>query len=83
MRVVGTIPHERFTIQIFQMNGKYSVKIELDQFEQIYKIGEVDVLGINDVKAMVNSDFLNKCLKRFVEMREDWYDAFTNKNKNN
>ncbi|HLW38997.1 MAG TPA: hypothetical protein VKX31_01305 [Brumimicrobium sp.] len=81
MRVVATIPHERFTIQIFNFNGKYSVKVELDQFEQTYKIGEVDVLGINDVKAMINSEFLNKCLKRFVEMREDWNEAFTNKNR--
>ena len=82
MRVVDTIPHERFKIQIFAFNGKFTVKIELGQFEQSYKIGETDVMGVNDVKAMVNTEFLNNCLKRFVDMRTDWNEAFKNKNEN-
>lgn len=82
MRVVDTIPHERFKIQIFSYNSKYTVKIELGQFEQSYKINETDVMGVKDVKAMVTTEFLNKCLKRFVEMREDWYEAFRDKNEN-
>ncbi|MFA5573474.1 MAG: hypothetical protein WC994_00315 [Brumimicrobium sp.] len=80
MRVVDTIPHERFKIQIFSYNGKFTIKIELGQFEQSYKIGETDVMGVADVKNMVTQEFLNKVLKRFVEMRQDWYDAFQNKN---
>lgn len=80
MRVIDTIPHERFKIQVFSYNGKFTVKIELGQFEQSYKIGETDVMGVADVKAMVSTEFLNKCLKRFVDMREDWYEAFQNKN---
>ncbi|HTO36950.1 MAG TPA: hypothetical protein VL021_00890 [Brumimicrobium sp.] len=80
MRVVDTIPHERFKIQIFSFNGKFTVKIELGQFEQSYKIGETDVMGVADVKSMITDDFLNKCLKRFVDMREDWYEAFKSKN---
>lgn len=82
MRVIDTIPHKRFKIQVFSFNGKYTVKIELDQYEQSYKIGETDVMGVADVKAMVTPEFLNTCLKRFVDMRQDWYDAFQNKNKN-
>ena len=80
MRVVDTIPHERFKIQIFSFNGKFTVKIEPGQFEQSYKIGETDVMGVADVKSMITDDFLNKCLKRFVDMREDWYEAFKSKN---
>lgn len=80
MRVVDSIPHQRFKIQIFSYNSKYTVKIELGQFEQTYKIGEMDVMGVEDVKAMVTTEFLNKCLHRFVEMREDWRKSFENKN---
>ena len=82
MRIVDTIPHERFKIQIFSYNGKYTVKIELGQFEQSYKIGELDVMGLADVKAMVTDEFLGNCLKRFVDMRTDWNASFKVKNTN-
>ncbi|MGB0933678.1 MAG: hypothetical protein ACPGU5_05310 [Lishizhenia sp.] len=80
MRIVEEIEHPRFKIQIFNYNSKYIVKIELGQFEQSYKIGEGDVMGLNDVKAMITNEFLSGCLKRFISMREDWETAFKNKN---
>lgn len=80
MRVIAEIPHDRFKIQLFSYNSKYVVKIELAQFEQIYKIGELDVLGLDDVKNMITPAFLSNCLKRFIEMRSDWENAFATKN---
>ncbi|MEX1192994.1 MAG: hypothetical protein WED10_09820 [Brumimicrobium sp.] len=80
MRVIEEIPHSRFKIQIFSYNGKYIVKIELGQFEQSFKIGELDVMGLDDVKNMINDEFLAGCVKRFVTMREDWEKSFKNKN---
>lgn len=80
MRVIDEIPHPRFKIQIFSYNAKYIVKIELGQFEQSFKIGEFDVVGLEDVKNMVTEDFLANCLKRFVDMRTDWDQSFRSKN---
>lgn len=80
MRIIEEIEHPRFKIQIFNYNSKYIVKIELGQFEQSYKIGEIDVMGLADVKAMINSEFLQGCLTRFVAMRADWEKSFQNKN---
>jgi len=80
MRVIEEIPHPKFKIQIFSYNAKYIVKIELGQFEQTFKISETDVMGLDDVKAMISTDFLKSCLLRFVTMREDWHSSFTNKN---
>ena len=80
MRVIEEIPHPKFKIQIFNYNSKYIVKVELGQFEQSFKIGESDVIGLEDIKSMVNKDFLSKCLHRFVEMRSDWEVAFKAKN---
>lgn len=81
MRVVAEIPHNRFKIQIFSYNNKYSVKIELADFEQTFKIGETDVFGLDEVKSMITSELLQNCIERFISMRTDWQKAFENKNK--
>ncbi len=81
MRVVADIPHNRYKIQIFSYNNKYSVKIELSDFEQTFKIGETDVFGLDEVKAMVTTELLENCIERFISMRADWQKAFENKNK--
>lgn len=80
MRLVKDIPHEKYKIQIFQYNGKYIVKIELGQFEQTFKIGETDVFGIEDVERMITQELLINTLHRFLQMRNDWEEAFKLKN---
>jgi len=81
MRLIREIPHERYKIQIFQYNSKYIVKIELGQFEQTFKIGETDVMGLDEVERMITPELLSNALTRFVEMRSDWSKAFTEKNQ--
>ena len=80
MRLVKDIPHERYKIQIFQYNGKYILKIELGQFEQSFKISELDVHGLEEVESMITDTLLKNTLLRFVEMRKDWQEAFSSKN---
>ena len=80
MRLIKDIPHERYKIQLFNYNAKYIVKVELGQFEQSYKIGELDVDSIEEIERMITPELLNNALKRFVEMRSDWENAFKNKN---
>ena len=80
MRLVKDIPHEKYKIQLFQYNGKYILKIELGQFEQTYKIGDTDVYGLEDVEKMITPELLKNSLTRFIEMRSDWSEAFSNKN---
>ncbi len=80
MRVIAEIPHPRFKIQVFQYNSKYIVKIELSQFEQIFKINESDVMGLEEVKQMITEELLSNSLKRFIEMRSEWENGFKQKN---
>ncbi len=80
MRLVKDIPHDHYKIQVYTSNLKYIVKIELGQFEQVYKIGETDVYGLEDVEQMITPKLLSNVLKRFVEMRDDWEVAFKQKN---
>ena len=53
MRLIEDIPHERYKIQLFNYNAKYMLKIELGQFEQTFKIGETDVMSLQEVKNML------------------------------
>lgn len=80
MRLVKDIPHPKYKISIFNYNAKYIVKIELGQFEQTFKIGETDVFGLEEVEKMITHDLLKNSLDRFITMRQDWLNAFENKN---
>ncbi|HNR85970.1 MAG: hypothetical protein R2779_03740 [Crocinitomicaceae bacterium] len=80
MRLVRLIPHEKYKIQIFQFNGEYILKIELGQFEQSFKVKETEVDGAKGVQDLLSNDFLISCLHRFIEMRNDWAEAFKMKN---
>ena len=75
MRVIAEIPHSHFKIQIFSWNGKYQLKIEIGQYEQTFKVSETNVNGLDDVKALITEDFLNKVMGRMISMREDWNEA--------
>lgn len=78
MRHIKDIPHERFKIQLMNYNSKYILKIEIDQFEQLYKIGELEVTSLDVIEKMVTPEFLKNCLNRFIDMRNDWHAAFQN-----
>ncbi len=80
MRWIKDIPHERYKIQIHNYNGKYIVKIELGQFEQVYKISEMDVVSLDELEIMISKDLLSNALKRFVDMRSDWETSVKKKN---
>ena len=75
MRVIAEIPHSHFKIQIFSWNGKYQLKIEIGQYEQTFKVSETNVNGLDDVKALITEDFLNKVMGRMISMRKDWNEA--------
>lgn len=76
MRVIAEIPHPQLKITLFQWNGKYIIKIEIGQFEQVFKISEMDVSGVEDLKKLLNNDFLETVMERFLEMREDFNRSF-------
>lgn len=76
MRIVSEIPHSHFKITIFSWNSKYIVKIELANFEQLFKIKEEDVTGPDDIRKMLDDEFLDAALQRFIDMRSSFTKAF-------
>ncbi len=80
MRVVKRIPHERYLIEIHQYNNKYLLIITLDQYVQTYKIDEELVDNLEVFEGIVNAEFLQSCLSRFVNMRSDFINEFNKYN---
>lgn len=71
MRVIGEITHPSCKITIFQWNGKYIIKIEQGLLEQSYKIDETEFTEADDIKKLLNNDFIQATLKRFRDMHVD------------
>ncbi len=68
MRIIDSIPHASITISIFQMNDKYLVKFEAGPMEQVFKFTVAEVKSVENLKKLINEDFIEKCRVRFNEM---------------
>ena len=68
MRIIATIPHPSISISIFQMNEKYIVKFEAGPMEQAFKFTSTEIGGIEELKSVINEDFIEAVRKRFNEM---------------
>jgi hypothetical protein len=70
MRVVGEIPHPELKITIFNWNNRYLIKLEQGSFEQTFKVSEFDVVSEEDIKKLVDSEFLKESEARFQNMAQ-------------
>jgi hypothetical protein len=75
MRVVTEIAHPELKITIFHWNNRYLVKLEAGLFEQTYKIQEYDVDSEEDVKKLINDEFIKGAINRFNEMAKSLHTA--------
>ena len=70
MRVVGEIPHPRLKITIFNWNNRYLIKLEAGFFEQTFKVSEFDITSDEDLKKIVDAEFLKEAEARFDDMAQ-------------
>lgn len=68
MRIIDSIAHESMTISIFQMNDKFIVKFEAGPMEQAFKFHTDQVKNLENLKTLINTDFIEKTRARFNEM---------------
>lgn len=68
MRIIDSIPHESMTISIFQMNDKYQVRFEAGPMEQLFKFTVDEVKNVENLKKLINADFIETTRKRFNDM---------------
>lgn len=74
MRVIDTIPHSSISIQILFWNDKYIVRFEAGPMEQHFKFPAEDITSIEQLKKVINNDFIEKVRKRFNEMYQQLID---------
>ena len=77
MRIIAEILHPSCKISVFYMNQKYIVKFEKGNFEQSYKISELEfvISGIEDIKKVINESLITSVLLRFEQMQLDLQSA--------
>ncbi len=76
MRVVTEIPHPEYKLTVFAWNNKYLLKVETPFYEQTYKVGETDLTGDDDIKAIVaDEEFMQSVMQRFRDMNDSWKKA--------
>jgi hypothetical protein len=68
MRVIGEIPHPEVKITIFHWNNRYLIKLEAGHFEQTFKIEEYDLSSEDEIKSIVNEEFIQQSIIRFNDM---------------
>ncbi|MCU0430747.1 MAG: hypothetical protein MUF42_12350 [Cytophagaceae bacterium] len=69
MRTILEIPHPDFKVTVYAWNNKYIIKLEKGNYEQTYKISELDVTGDEDIKAIIEDmEFVQSAKQRFIEM---------------
>ena len=57
-------------ISLYKWNGKFFVKFETPDLEQVYKIAEMDASEAN-IREMIDEGFIKKVILRFREMYAD------------
>ena len=75
MRIIDSIPHPSISISIFNMNDKYIVKFEAGPMEQSFKFQTEQIKSVENLKKMINDDFIEKVRLRFNDMFLQMKDA--------
>jgi len=68
MRVIEEWSHENMRVQVFLMNGKYSLKVEAYLLEQTYKFRDGQIKDLDHLKSLLDDSFYSSCKKRFIHM---------------
>jgi hypothetical protein len=67
MRLIASIPNPNVRITIMAWNGKFLLKFERPDSEQVFKLPEAYATE-DDVRRFVDEKFINSVLNRFSEM---------------
>jgi hypothetical protein len=72
MRIVKELERNGIKISIFKMDNKYSIKLERNLLEQIYKFRLDDRLqNVEEIEILIDSDFLTKAENIFLLLQEN------------
>lgn len=75
MRLVKEITNTDCKITIFSWNNRYLIKLEQGMLEQTFKIEEWEIAGDGDLDKLLDAEFVQQALTRFLEMGRAFYEA--------
>jgi hypothetical protein len=75
MRVVREVSHPRCKVTIYAWNNRYLIKIEEGTLEQTFKIDQSDILNEDDLLQIIDAEFIQQALDRFLEMGQSLAEA--------
>ncbi len=78
MRVIGNMVHEKCNITFFHWNNRFLIKLEAGSFEQTFKIQEYDLASEDELKKIVNEEFIDQSIARFEDMAHSLGQALEN-----
>ncbi len=68
MRIVDEWTEGNMRVTVFNMNSRFSIKLEQGLLEQTYKFRDNQFENIQELKAALTSDFYSNCNKHFISM---------------
>ena len=71
MRIVGTLPHPRFRIVVYELDKHLYVEFEAGPMKQGYKWPKAKMNSLGTVQAAMDEDFLLAVEERFNAMHAD------------
>jgi len=72
MRLVETIPHPKIRIAVHAYNGKWIVEFEAAAYRQAIKIDQEAVPSIEEVRALINTEFITEIENQFQNLHKAW-----------
>jgi hypothetical protein len=75
MRVIHERAHQGCRITFFSWNNRYLIKLEEGLMEQTFKIDQFDVENEQELLRVVDSEFLQQAIDRFMEMGRSLHEA--------
>lgn len=75
MRVIHERSQQGCKITFFSWNNRYLIKLEQGLLEQTYKIDQYDVANEEELLRLVDAEFVQHALQRFIEMGTSLHEA--------
>ena len=74
MRIVKELTIEDIHVVIFKMEQKFTLKLEWNRIEQVFKLDVRDgVSSVEDVLVLIDESFIQRARSIFIEMNENKY----------
>jgi len=72
MRLIKEIPNDFCKTTVYSFNNKFIIKLESGNYEQTFKVSELDVSSVDEIEEMLGDTFFKRAMDRFQMMHEDF-----------